>query len=480
LATFTDIIKSFVKSIARSKVSLMGAVLTTVTFPILLFAAVLDIMRIIENPYFGFIIYMVLGPLFMVSLILVFLGLFFFKGKEEVGIFTYDYLKEQFSAPNRFAKVRKLIFLVTALTLLNLFIRGLISYTGYHYTESISFCGQLCHTVMAPEYTTYKNSPHSRVRCVECHIGQGAQWFVKSKISGVRQIFAVAFNTYSRPIQTPVHGLRPARETCEQCHRPELFHGDKLYIRDKFLPDEKNTHLQTVLLLKVGSGGYRGSNAHGIHWHVSPENEITYTHTDTAREKISEVRLSKPDGTQVVFTKEADTAAGSAGKVRTMDCVDCHNRPTHIYLSPDEALDQKLAHGDIPVSLPYIKKIAMELITRTYASQEEAKNSIATEIRARYRRDYPILVNNNMPLLGQAISGIQAAYAENVFPEMKIEWNTYRNFLGHKNDSGCFRCHDDGHNTKAGETISMNCDTCHVILAEDEEAPKVLETLRGL
>ena len=480
MATFTDIIKTFVNSIARSKVSLMGAVLTTVTFPILLVAAVLDIMGIVENPYFGFIIYLVLGPLFMVSLLLVFLGLFFFKGKEGTSLFTYDYLKEQFSAPNRFAKVRKLVFLISALTLLNLFILGLISYTGYHYTESIGFCGQLCHTVMAPEYTTYKNSPHSRVRCVECHIGQGAQWFVKSKISGVRQIFAVAFNTYSRPIQTPVHGLRPARETCEQCHRPELFHGDKLYIRDKFLPDEKNTHLQTVLLLKVGSGGYRGSNAHGIHWHVSPENEITYTHTDTAREKISEVRLSKPDGTEIVFSKETDTGAGPAGKVRTMDCVDCHNRPTHIYLPPDEALDQKLAHGDIPVSLPYIKKIALELITRTYASHEEAKNTIATEIRARYRRDYPTLVNNNLPLLGQAISGIQAAYVENVFPEMKIEWNTYRNFLGHKNDSGCFRCHDGSHTTKAGEIISMDCETCHVILAEDEADPKVLETLRGL
>lgn len=160
---------------------------------------------------------------------------------------------------------------------------------------------------------------------------------------------------------------------------------------------------------------------------------------------------------------------------------DCdHNRPTHIYLPPDEALDQKLLHGDIPVSLPYIKKIALELITRTYTSHEEAKNTIATEVQARYRRDYPTLVNNNLPLLGQAISGIQAAYVENVFPQMKIEWNTYRNFLGHKNDSGCFRCHDGGHSTKAGEIISMDCDTCHVILAEDEADPKILETLRVL
>ncbi|MFZ5775447.1 MAG: cytochrome c3 family protein [Thermodesulfobacteriota bacterium] len=479
MVKFTDIIKAFVSGIARSRVSLVGAITTTVTFPILLVSALLDMQGVIENPYFGFVIYMVLGPLFITGLVLVFLGLFFFKGKEEVGIFTFDYLKEQFTAPDRFVKVRKLIVLATALTLANIFIIGLISYTGYHYTESVGFCGQFCHSVMAPEYTAYKNSPHSRVRCVECHIGPGAQWFVKSKISGMRQLVAVAFNTHSRPIETPVHGLRPARETCEACHRPEMFHGDKLYIRDKYLPDEKNTHLQTVLLLKVGSGGYRGSKANGIHWHVAPENKITYTHTDKAREQISEVTLAKPDGTQVVFSKEGAAGEGGHGEVRTMDCIDCHNRPTHIYLGPDEAMDQKILHGDIPVELPFIKKNGLELITREYQSHEEAKNSIATELRALYKKNHPELVNNNMPLLEKAIAGVQAAYTENVFPEMKIGWNTYRSFLGHRDESGCFRCHDDAHQSKAGETISMDCEACHIILAEDEKAPEILKTLRG-
>lgn len=482
MVKFKDIISAFVTGIARSKVSLLGATMTTIIFPVLLVSALLDIQGAVENPYFGFIIYMVLGPMFITGLILVFLGLFFFKGKEEVGLFTYDYLREQFTAPARFARVRKLILLATALTLLNIFIITLISYTGYHYTESVSFCGQFCHTVMKPEYTAYKNSPHSRVRCVECHIGEGAQWFVKSKISGIRQLFAVALGTYSRPIETPVHGLRPARETCEACHRPELFHGDNLYVKDKFMPDEENTHLQTVLLLKVGSGGYRGSEANGIHWHVSPDNNITYKHTDRGREQITEVTLTKPDGTQVVFSKEADESTQDTGEgsTRVMDCIDCHNRPTHIYLSPDDALDQKLLHGDIPKDLPFIKKMALELITKQYTSQEEAKNSIATELRAWYRNNYPDKVNNNMPLLEKAIAGVQAAYTENVFPEMKIEWNTYKNFLGHRDESGCFRCHDDSHETKASETISMDCETCHIILAEDEEAPEILKTLKGI
>lgn len=485
---FADIVKAFVVGICRSKVSLIGATMTTVIFPVLLVSAILDLQGVVENPYFGFVIYMVLGPLFVVGLVMVFLGLFFFKGKEEVGLFTFEYLKGQLSGPVGFARIRKFIFLATALTLLNIFIVTLVSYTGYHYTESVGFCGQFCHTVMEPEFTTYKNSPHSRVPCVECHIGPGAQWFVKSKMSGSRQLFAVAFNTYSRPIETPVHGLRPARETCEQCHRPELFHGENLYIKDKFLPDEKNSHVQTVLLMKVGSGGYRGSEAHGIHWHVAPENEITYRHTDRGRENIVEVSLARPDGTQVVFHKEdkqskgvdGDAAGSHEEGIRVMDCIDCHNRPTHIYLSPNEALDQKLAQGEIPVSLPFIKKNGLRLITQDYPSHEEAKNNIATELRAWYRNTYPDLVNNNMALLDKAIAGVQNAYVENVFPEMRIAWNFYKSFLGHRDDSGCFRCHDDSHSTSAGETISADCETCHIILAEEEEAPEVLRSLRGL
>lgn len=484
MVRFTDIIAAFIKGIARSKVSLIGASMTTVIFPVLVVCTILDMQGIIKNPYFGFIIYMVMGPLFITGLVLVFIGLFFFKGKEDVGIFTYDYLKEQFTAPDKFTRVRKLVMLATFLTVLNIIIITLISYTGYHYTESIGFCGQFCHKVMQPEYTAYQNSPHSRVSCVECHIGAGAQWFVKSKISGVRQLFAVAFETYSRPIETPVHGLRPARETCEECHRPETFHGERLFVKDKFLDDEKNSHVQTVLLMKVGSGGYRGHRAQGIHWHVSPENTILYNHTDRQREKITDITLIQADGTQVVFSNESDEQGekdigGHEGGVREMDCVDCHNRPTHIYLSPDEALDQKLLTNKIPKSLPFIKRQAFEAITQPYKTSEEANNGIALKLRAWYKQNYPEIVKNNIPLLEKAIKGVQNAYSENVFPDMKIEWGTYKSFLGHKDESGCFRCHDDSHETKEGEAISMDCDTCHIILAEDEPAPKILEILRG-
>ena len=478
MVKFTQIVNSFINGIARSKLSLIGATMTTAAFPILLIGLALELFGLIRNQYFGFVLYMFVAPAFILGLVLIFLGLFFFKGKEDVGLFTHEYLSEKLSVPENFIKVRKLIFLATSLTFINVFVIILLAYTGYHYTESNAFCGQLCHTVMEPEYSTYSNSPHSRVKCVECHIGSGAQWFVKAKLSGTRQLVAMVVKSYATPIETPVHGLRPARDTCEACHRPELFHGDRLYVKDKFLSDEANTHVQTVLLLKVGSGGYLGSAAHGIHWHVSENNKITYTHSDWEREEIAKVTLTKLDGTKVVFD-DGGAPDGAEVYEREMDCIDCHNRPTHIYKSPDEALDEKLMLGAIPRELPFIKKVGYGLITKEYGDHQEAKDEIATALRAWYRQQYPELVNNNMPMLDRAISGVQNAYLENVWPSMKIGWDTYPNLRGHQDESGCFRCHDDEHETSSGELISMDCETCHVILAEDEKDPEILQVLKG-
>lgn len=481
MVRLTDIVTAFAKGITRSKVSLIGAMLTTVVFPLLLGSIILDLLGHITNPYFGFVIYMVMGPLFILGLVLVFLGLFFFKGQVDVGLFTLEYLREQFNDPARFSRIRKLIFIGVFLTCINLFVIALLAYSGYHYMESVGFCGQFCHSVMNPEYTAYKNSPHSRVACVECHIGSGAQWFVKSKISGSRQLVAVALNTYPRPIETPVHGLRPARETCEECHRPELFHGDKLVHREKFKDDEANTQVNTVMLVKVGSAGDRSVSSHGIHWHVAPENKITYRATDHSRKEIVEVTLARPDGTQKVFRVKdaaAKTAAPEA-ELRVMDCIDCHNRPSHIYLNPHQALDRKIQEGTIPRELPFIKRQALEAVTRSYDSVENARSAIATDLSTWYQKNHADLLKAQPDLLPRAIKGVQAAYAENVFPTMNIGWGTYINHIGHGEnfDIGCFRCHDGNHVSETGESISSDCNTCHSILAEDEQNPEILKTL---
>jgi len=478
-----DMVKDFFLGISRSRLSLIGGMIVTITTPFLFGYMLTDALWHVRNPYIGGFVYLALGPVFLLGLGLIFVGAFFFRGEREVHLFTLEYLRKYFSEPDMFGRLRKNVFLIVLLTSINFVVFSMFLYRAYHYMESTSFCGQFCHTVMEPEYTAFKNSPHSRVGCVECHIGAGADWFVKSKISGARQLVAVVADTYPTPIETPVTGLRPARDTCEKCHRPELFHGDKLKVVNRFLPDEKNTPVYDVRLMKIGSAGDRTRSSHGIHWHVAPENTITYTATDHSRMVIPEVRLTHKDGTELVFradNSEELLSGAAASENREMDCIDCHNRPSHIFLPADTAINHKLVSGEIPTDLPFIKQQALEVVSKEYASSQEAEESISAQLTAWYLDKYPALINSKPDLLAKAIQGTQQAYKENVFPAMKVDWGTYVNHLGHGEDFdiGCFRCHDDMHTTESGETISGDCNTCHTILAEGEKDPSILKTLR--
>ena len=158
------------------------------------------------------------------------------------------------------------------------------AYTGIEYMDSPQFCGQLCHEVMEPEWAGYQEGPHSRVACVQCHIGPGAPWFVKSKLSGLRQVYAVTFNTHSRPIPSPVHDLRPARDTCEQCHWPEKFHGDKIRTIRTYADDEANTESMTTLRMHIGGINRLGQSPPASTGTSSRQNRIEYITTDEKRQ----------------------------------------------------------------------------------------------------------------------------------------------------------------------------------------------------
>ncbi|MHB8708689.1 MAG: hypothetical protein ACYC9I_07430 [Desulfuromonadales bacterium] len=480
-----DMVKDFFLGMSRSRVALVGAMLVTVVTPLLLGYMLVDTVWHVKNPYFGGAVYLLLGPVFLGGLALIFIGSFFFRGEREVHLFTLEYLRKYFTEPELFGRLRRNVFLIVLLTSINFTVFSLFLYRAYHYMESTSFCGQFCHKVMNPEFTAYQNGPHSRVTCVECHIGAGADWFVKSKISGARQLLAVVADTYPRPIATPVHGLRPARDTCEQCHRPELFHGDKLVVKNRFLGDENNTETHDVLLMKIGSAGDRAQSSHGIHWHIAPENRITYRATDHSRMVIPEVRLTTKDGKELIFrTPDAEqllAAGGGQVEDREMDCIDCHNRPSHVYMQVEDALDRKLLEGAIPPALPFIKRQALAAVTVKYPSSEAAQIGIAEALTTWYQANQSDLVKQNPQLLAQAIRGTQDAYAQNVFPEMNIDWGTYVNHVGHGPDFdiGCFRCHDDRHKSADGKTISADCNTCHTLLATEEADPSILKTLRG-
>jgi hypothetical protein len=163
---------------------------------------------------------------------------------------------------------------------------------------------------------------------------------------------------------------------------------------------------------------------------------------------------------------------------RVMDCVDCHNRPSHVFKSAEDALNEKLLTGIIPKEIPYIKRQALEAIIKDYPSQDAARRAIAREIMDWYRQNYPKIVAQQEDILSRAVMGAQQAYVENVFPNMNIGWKTYTSFTGHDKEGGCFRCHNEEFKTESGEPITTDCNACHIILAEDEPARDIIDILQ--
>jgi len=344
------------------------------------------------------------------------------------------------------------------------------SYKAYEYTESVSFCGRVCHEVMDPEYTTYLNGPHARVGCVECHIGEGAEWYVRSKISGAYQVYSVLFNKYPAPIPTPIENLRPARETCERCHWPAKFHGDQMWEVSRYLNDEENTRWRIQLVMKTGGGDETTGQIRGIHWHIAQK--VEYVPTDSARMDIREVRLHQADGTVEVYQSmynplsEEERAALPAEEIRTMDCMDCHNRPSHQYLSPRRAMDYGLETELLPRDLPYLKRVGTNLLASEYISREDGLQAIERGLVSFYEENHPDVVSTRQEDLANAVAGVQQMFEMNFFPAMKAQWSAYPTHIGHQEFPGCYRCHNGSFVSEEGKVIRNDCQLCHVILAQ--------------
>ena len=428
------------------------------------------------HPYIGLLVFLILPGIFVLGLLLIPLGIWLRRRSLRAS----GKLPEVFPAIDLgLPVVQRTLEYVAVATVLNLLIFGTASYRGVQYMDSTSFCGKTCHTVMDPEYSAYQNSPHSRVECVECHIGAGAGWFVRSKLSGLRQVFAVTFHTYSRPIPSPVKYLRPARETCEQCHWPQRFTGDKFLVNTSYKDDEKNTPQTDVLVLKVGGITWQGSV--GIHGHHLADNaRIRYISTDVARQVIPVVDYTDDSGktTEFISTDAKPTQQQlDKGDHRVMDCVDCHNRPTHAFDLPESAVDKQMSLGRISPDLPYIRKKAVEVLKVNYPTRDAAQQSITAGIDQFYQTNYPAIYQAQRTVVEQAGAEVAKIYLRNVFPDMRVTWGTHPNNIGHNDSPGCFRCHDGSHTSADGQTIPNDCSTCHQILAAGEVNPKVLTDL---
>jgi len=453
--------------LSNNPLSLIGVIFVTTAGVLWLFLLPVYVRGQVAHPYMGILLFLIIPGIFFAGLALIPLGIWLrYRRERKLGPVAW-------TEPARWnmVDVRRIVFFVGVTTLANLAIGSQLSYRAVSYMDSVTFCGLTCHKIMIPEYTAYQQSPHSRVECVGCHIGPGASWFVKSKMSGLNQVFNYALNTYPRPIPTPVTSLRPARETCEACHWPQRFSGDRLRVINKYGDDEKNSMTRTVLMMHVG-GGNGGIGIHGRH--VGAGEEVEYA-SDPSRQKIEWVRYKAPDGKVTVY-RAADAKAGveNALEHRVMDCIDCHNRPSHNYELPQRAVDEAFGKGLVPASLPFIHKEGLEVIQRQWKTHDDGMAGIPAAITAFYKQNYPDAPAGDVKRAGEALATV---WGRNVYPELRIKWGTYPNNLGHMDFPGCFRCHDGSHTSASGETISQDCDTCHNVLAVEEAAPKILTEL---
>ena len=438
-----------------------GVLIATLGAVLFLTVFLADLFGLHANPYIGIVFFLILPGLFLFGLALIPIGAWLERRRLRHGRPALQWPRIDLNDPAQ----RRTAVAFVALTLANFIIVSLAAYRGIEYMDSVQFCGQVCHTVMKPEFTAYQDGPHSRVACVECHIGGGASWFARSKISGARQVLAVTFHTYSRPIPTPVENLRPARDTCEQCHWPEKFHGDQIRRVYEYAEDEKNTESVTTLQVHVGGGSERLGIAQGIHWHMNVANEVEYIATDDKRQVIPWVRIKDRNGHIAEFVADgAKPEELAKGERRRMDCMDCHNRPSHpMAATPERAINELMARGDVPKTLPFVRRETVKSLKASYATQEGADEGISRMLRDFYRTNYPTQYMTARQDVEKAVRATVGVYRRNVFPEMKVQFGTYPSNIGHIDSPGCFRCHDDNHKSKDGTKIGQDCDTCHSV-----------------
>jgi len=450
-----------IQGLWNSPLGVFGISITTISITLMMIGMIIDMLGLIKNPYTALITYTMLPALMLFGLLLIPLAVYLQRRKLHKHGIIRNHLELNLSNP----KHRLALIGFIVLSVVNVAILAMISYEGYHFTDSNYFCGTLCHQVMEPEYVAYQSSPHSRVKCVECHIGPGAGWYAKAKLSGIRQVKAVLQDSYSRPIPAPVHELRPARDTCEQCHWPDKFHGKKVKRYVSFSNDNQKVPQVTEVALNIGGHNPETSAFEGIHWHVSKEVEVSYLAVDEKRTQIAKVKVKRPNGTSDEFVNnDIEIPQNEAQQWRVMDCIDCHNRPTHIYKMPEERVDFGLLSKTINPEIPGIREDSLEVISKEYASRAEAKESIISDLLFLQKKRSAELAGKYKEDIIKAGSFLLESYLGNVWPEMKVQWGTYRDHLGHQwadDGYGCWRCHDEEHVNSSGEAISQDCSICH-------------------
>jgi nitrate/TMAO reductase-like tetraheme cytochrome c subunit len=447
--------------------SLTGFIVTANSLILILVLYLFSVLYAQTNTYLGLFIYIILPAFLVLGLLLIPLGVVINIRKRKAAYQNEDsWPVIDLNKRTDWATVVKISILI----LIFLIASVMGSYRAFQYTESNEFCGKLCHQVEEPEYVTYQHSSHARVTCVECHVGQGADWYVKSKISGLYQVYSTIFKKYPRPVPTPIRSMRPERETCERCHWPEKFYSRKLRIQRSYLADSANTEWNLSLVMKIGPEFKEKGNSEGIHWHTNKNFKIEYAANSRDRESIPWVKLTNlKTGDVKIFMDEEnplDEKVLDSLEVRTMDCLDCHNRASHLFKSAPDYVDNAFVSGLLPKNIAYFKKAAMGALKNPFPDKETAMHGIEETVLKYYKDEQPGILKADEKRVFKAIAVIQGEYQLNAFPYMRADASQYPNHIGHLESEGCFRCHSGRHKTAKGETISRDCEICHTIIAQ--------------
>jgi hypothetical protein len=469
----------WIPNLWSNPLSLVGTVLTTVTGFALLVLLVFDVTGLTLNPYVGVMFLVGLPALFVLGLLLIPVGILVHRRRHGPApkLRLGEALAAAFSTPSG----RRKVYLTLGLTLVNVGLLAGASQRLVAWTSSPTFCGTACHGVMEPEWVTYHGSRHARVACVECHVGSGASALVRSKMDGLRQVWKTVRSDFDWPIETPVRSMRPSKDTCEHCHWPDRWDGQRPILRRHTYPDEANTERVNVLVLNLGGRDPRTGAYHGIHWHAAGD-VVRYEAYDRERTKVGKVTVLR-DG-QVVREFLPPGKAEAVAEVRTMDCIDCHNRPTHVFdLSPSRALDRAFAAGLLDRSTKWLREVAEPVLSGAKHARATVEADFRTELEAAYRAKHKDAVPD-AAALDRAAKGLAEVWRGNVFPDRAVAWGTYPNHIGHQDDTpalhGCFRCHDDKHKTADGRRLSGECEVCHETVAQDDKFEELDESVRAL
>ena len=463
-------------------ISFIGTVIAGISLVMIIVFALIGFFYAGVGAYVGIFTYIILPGFLLIGLIIIPIGMVIEvvrRKKREL-----EYIKKGWPVIDlNVPKYKNAIMIFSFGTIVLLVLSSIGSYEAFHYTESNEFCGTLCHEVMEPEHVAYQNSPHARVGCVDCHVGTGADWYVRSKLSGLRQVYAVLTDDFNRPIETPIHDLRPARETCEKCHWPEKFYSRQLRQTKHFLTDSLNTEWDISLQMKIGPEHSALGLSEGIHWHINPNINIEYIPKRDNRRDIPWVKYTNLETGEVIIYEDEENALSekkmAAAVEREMDCMDCHNRPSHNYFTPMEFIDHAMVAGDIPKDLPFIKKVAMDLFIDPYESKDTAIMNIKNYTKEFYAENMPEVLDSREADIDKAIESILAEFSQNIFPAMGASWDEYDSHIGHKTYNGCFRCHDDNHKSESGEIIRKDCNICHTIAMQGTPGNEQFTTING-